>query len=32
MTQDGEDMTAEIKDPAWTSLSYAEKNRKFYKR
>ena len=30
MTQDGEDMTADIKDPAWASLSYAEKNRELF--
>ena len=32
MTQDGEDMTADIKDPAWASLSYAEKNRELFER
>ena len=32
MTQDGEDMTADIKDPAWASLSYAEKNRDLFER
>ena len=32
MTQDGADMTADIKDPAWASLSYAEKNRELFER
>ena len=32
MTQGGEDVTADIKDPAWASLSYAEKNRELFER
>ena len=32
MIQDGEDMAADIKDPAWASLSYAEKNRELFER
>ena len=32
MTQDGEEVTADIKDPAWASLSYAEKNRELFER
>ena len=32
MMQDGEDMAADIKGPAWSSLSYAEKNRELFER
>ena len=32
MMQDGENMAADIEDPAWASLSYAEKNRDLFER
>ena len=32
MMQDGENMAADIKDPAWASLSYAEKNKELFER
>ena len=32
MMQDGENMAADIEDPAWASLSYAEKNRELFER